>query len=97
MKKRFWTPTEKQLFEEGLEKYGRDWEKVVAHIGTRDMCSVRSHAQIHFAHLMMKGEPLPPKVCFGEGGGGVTCGAHGRGTRRWPRAGKATQCLAKSC
>jgi len=39
-----WTEKEHELFLEALLKYGKIWEKVEEHIGTRDAVSCRSHA-----------------------------------------------------
>ncbi|RKP38142.1 hypothetical protein BJ085DRAFT_28983 [Dimargaris cristalligena] len=61
---------ERQRFIEALELFGRDWKKVVAHIGTRDEKSIRSHAQKHFIKLYRDNLPLPLKVQ--ESGTGYT-------------------------
>jgi MYB-related transcription factor LHY len=39
-----WTDEEHELFLEALKIYGKDWEAVEKHIGTRDAAHVRSHA-----------------------------------------------------
>ncbi|KAI8812666.1 hypothetical protein BJ742DRAFT_793256 [Cladochytrium replicatum] len=65
-----YTEGENELFAEGLELYGREWGKVADHIGTRDVESVRSHAQKHFIRLYRDGKLLPAKVC--ESGEGYT-------------------------
>ena len=56
------TSEEVRKFEEGLELYGRDWPKLVQHIGTRDSHSIRSHAQKYFIKLYRDNRPLPAKV-----------------------------------
>ncbi|KAJ1959310.1 hypothetical protein IWQ62_004661 [Dispira parvispora] len=61
---------ERQRFLEALERYGRSWKQVVAHVGTRDEKSIRSHAQKHFIKLFRDNLPLPAKVQ--ESGTGYT-------------------------
>ena len=40
---RRWTPIERSRLFEGLRKFGKDWNKVTAHVGgERDIASVRS-------------------------------------------------------
>lgn len=57
-----YTEEEEKKFLEALEMFGRDWNKVTAHIGTRDAHSIRSHAQKHFIKLYRDKIPLPEKV-----------------------------------
>ncbi|CAG8433844.1 9607_t:CDS:2 [Ambispora gerdemannii] len=57
-----YTEQEEFLFLEALERWGRDWQKLAEHIGTRDPNSIRSHAQKHFIKLFRDGIPLPLKV-----------------------------------
>ncbi|KAJ3160574.1 hypothetical protein HDU86_000332 [Geranomyces michiganensis] len=57
-----WTDAEEQAFLEGLDLYGRDWKKLTSHIKTRLCDGVKSHAQKHFIHLWLAGQPLPDKV-----------------------------------
>jgi hypothetical protein len=75
----YYTDLEERLFLEGLELFGRDWNKarstsvlladpaalqLQAHVKTRESASLRSHAQMHFIRLFREGKPLPSKVCF---------------------------------
>ena len=56
-----WTEDEHQRFLEGIEKYGKDWEKVATmvrvffpsftQIPTRTICQVRTHAQKYYSKL----------------------------------------------
>lgn len=39
-----WSDEEHQLLIEALKKYGTKWDKVQAHIQTRDKPNIRSHA-----------------------------------------------------
>ncbi|KAJ3172677.1 hypothetical protein HDU88_006007 [Geranomyces variabilis] len=57
-----WTDAEEKAFLEGLDLYGRDWKKLTSHIKTRMCDGVKSHAQKHFIHLWLAGQPLPDKV-----------------------------------
>ena len=48
----YWTDREHELFEEGLNKYGKSsWVKIADWIGTRNHNQVRSHAQKYFKKL----------------------------------------------
>jgi SHAQKYF class myb-like DNA-binding protein len=55
-----WTTREHDAFIVGLNKYGREWKKVSAHIQTRTSAQIRSHAQKYFAKLNkdINGNPL---------------------------------------
>eukprot|EP00027_Filamoeba_sp_ATCC50430_P003224 CAMPEP_0168557022 /NCGR_PEP_ID=MMETSP0413-20121227/9196_1 /TAXON_ID=136452 /ORGANISM="Filamoeba nolandi, Strain NC-AS-23-1" /LENGTH=538 /DNA_ID=CAMNT_0008588011 /DNA_START=98 /DNA_END=1711 /DNA_ORIENTATION=- len=65
-----WSDEEEKLFLEGLELHGRDWDKVVEHVKTRDKFAIKSHAQKHFIKLWKQNLPLPLKVQ--ESGSGHT-------------------------
>lgn len=69
-KARKWSADEQQRFEEGLDMYGRDWEQIARHVGTRDISLIRSHAQKHFIKLAKHDQPLPRRVL--ESGDGYT-------------------------
>ena len=47
-----WTEEEHMRFLEALRIYGKDWDLIEAHIGTRDAAHSRSHAQKFFTKLM---------------------------------------------
>jgi SHAQKYF class myb-like DNA-binding protein len=57
-----WTEEEASRFIEGLALYGRDWERLTQHIGTRSLPLVKSHTQKHFIWLAKHGLPVPAKV-----------------------------------
>jgi Myb-like DNA-binding domain len=57
-----WTDEEVARFNEGLALYGRDWERLTQHIGTRPLPLVKSHTQKHFIWLAKHGLPVPAKV-----------------------------------
>ena len=40
-----WTQEEHLLFLQGLKLYSKDWRKIQAHVGTRTLVQIRSHAQ----------------------------------------------------
>ncbi|OMJ17779.1 Histone H2A deubiquitinase MYSM1 [Smittium culicis] len=61
---------EEALFLEGLNTYGRDYQKISELMKTRESKSIRSHAQKHFIKLFRDNLPLPPKVA--ESGTGYT-------------------------
>jgi SHAQKYF class myb-like DNA-binding protein len=46
-----WTQEEHEKFLQALELYGRDWKKIVQHVGSRTSNQVRSHAQKYFLKL----------------------------------------------
>lgn len=43
-----WTPAEADLFEELIEKYGKNWKKIQSFIKGRSLSQIRSHAQKYF-------------------------------------------------
>jgi SHAQKYF class myb-like DNA-binding protein len=43
-----WTIEEHQLFLEGINKFGREWDKVQSVVKTRSLAQIRSHAQKYF-------------------------------------------------
>ncbi|KAK9831892.1 hypothetical protein WJX81_006547 [Elliptochloris bilobata] len=57
-----WSTAEHALFLEAIDRYGRAWPKIVAHIGTRSVQQVRSHAQKYFLKLEKAGnqDAVPP-------------------------------------
>ncbi|PVZ97378.1 hypothetical protein BB558_006662 [Smittium angustum] len=65
-----YTDEEESMFLEGLELYGRNWQKISGHMKTRESKSIRSHAQKHFIKLFRDNIPLPAKVA--ESGTGYT-------------------------
>lgn len=59
-----WSESEHERFTEGLKLYGRDWKQIVAHVGSRSVAQVRSHAQKYFLKLEKSGNALevpPPR------------------------------------
>lgn len=49
-----WTKEEHARFLQSISLYGKDWKKVVEHVGTRSSNQVRSHAQKYFLKLERK-------------------------------------------
>ena len=47
-----WSDEEHGLFLEALLIFGKDWPKIVNHIGTRDTTNCRAHAQKFFTSLV---------------------------------------------
>jgi SHAQKYF class myb-like DNA-binding protein len=50
-----WTDEEHEKFLDALKIYGKNWNKVHRHVGTRTSAQTRSHAQKYFNKLMKKG------------------------------------------
>ena len=46
-----WSNEEHQKFIQALQLHGRDWKKIVEHVGSRSSNQVRSHAQKYFLKL----------------------------------------------
>lgn len=49
-----WTDEEHAKFLEALQIYGKNWNKVHKHVGSRSSAQTRSHAQKYFNKLMKK-------------------------------------------
>jgi len=49
-----WTDEEHAKFLEALHLYGKNWNKVHRHVGSRTSAQTRSHAQKYFNKLMKK-------------------------------------------
>ena len=61
-----WTKQEHNQFLLGIEKYGKEWKKVAAFVGTRTVMQTRTHAQkfyekLNQVALKATGSPLPSK------------------------------------
>mmetsp|Transcript_10428 Transcript_10428/g.17053 ORF Transcript_10428/g.17053 Transcript_10428/m.17053 type:complete len:429 (+) Transcript_10428:183-1469(+) len=57
-----WTDEEHQRFLEGLRMYERDWKKIQAHVGSKNVMQIRSHAQKFFLKIQKQGgmTQIPP-------------------------------------
>ncbi|XP_068054977.1 deubiquitinase MYSM1 isoform X1 [Anomalospiza imberbis] len=51
-----WTSEEKELFEQGLVKFGRRWTKISKLIGTRTVLQVKSYARQYFRNKAKNGD-----------------------------------------
>ena len=53
-KRGHWTQDEHERFIEAINKYGKDWKKIMQVVGTRSSNQIRSHAQKYFIKLDKK-------------------------------------------
>ncbi|KAM9762755.1 histone H2A deubiquitinase MYSM1 [Menidia menidia] len=60
-----WSKQEKELFEEGLAKFGRRWTKVAKLVGSRTVLQVKSYARQHFKNKSNS----EPRAAAPSGGG----------------------------
>ncbi|KAM9379422.1 deubiquitinase MYSM1 [Phaethornis superciliosus] len=51
-----WTSEEKELFEQGVVKFGRRWTKIAKLIGSRTVLQVKSYARQHFKNKAQNGD-----------------------------------------
>ena len=58
-----WIDSEQKALEIGLERFGRDWEKIEAFMGTRTVGGIKSRVKTYFLQLLEEGKDLPKKVC----------------------------------
>ena len=57
-----WTVQEHKRFLEALRIYGKDWVKIVKHVGTRDATHTRSHAQKFISKIIKAQKGLEPPI-----------------------------------
>eukprot|EP00183_Erythrolobus_madagascarensis_P005982 CAMPEP_0185844992 /NCGR_PEP_ID=MMETSP1354-20130828/1074_1 /TAXON_ID=708628 /ORGANISM="Erythrolobus madagascarensis, Strain CCMP3276" /LENGTH=653 /DNA_ID=CAMNT_0028544841 /DNA_START=307 /DNA_END=2268 /DNA_ORIENTATION=- len=57
-----WTPDEHERFLEALRRFDRDWKRIEAHVGSKNVIQIRSHAQKYFIKVQKHntGEHVPP-------------------------------------
>ncbi|KAL1220327.1 Protein LHY [Cardamine amara subsp. amara] len=58
-----WTEDEHERFLEALRLYGRAWQRIEEHIGTKTAVQIRSHAQKFFTKLEKEAEAKGIPVC----------------------------------
>ena len=51
-----WSKEEKSLFNEAILLHGKDWIKVSAHVGTRNVPAIRSYARLFRKELEQDSE-----------------------------------------
>ncbi|XP_072961972.1 protein CCA1-like isoform X2 [Typha angustifolia] len=61
-----WTEEEHSRFLKALKLYGRAWQRIQEHIGTKSAVQIRSHAQKFFSKLQLEKEALAKGTPVGQ-------------------------------
>ncbi|XP_053432554.1 deubiquitinase MYSM1 isoform X2 [Nycticebus coucang] len=81
-----WTIEEKELFEQGLAKFGRRWTKIAKLVGSRTVLQVKSHARQYFKNKVKWGPET--ETAKQKSSGNPQVRNEGTGTEAW-----ASSCL----
>ncbi|XP_068396080.1 deubiquitinase MYSM1 isoform X2 [Eschrichtius robustus] len=81
-----WTIEEKELFEQGLAKFGRRWTKIAKLIGSRTVLQVKSYARQYFKNKVKSDGP-EKETPNQKNSSGFQMKNEGEGTKAWTPSG----------
>ncbi|TKC46361.1 hypothetical protein EI555_008301, partial [Monodon monoceros] len=81
-----WTVEEKELFEQGLAKFGRRWTKIAKLVGSRSVLQVKSYARQYFKNKVKSDGP-EKETANQKNSSGFQMKNEAEGTKAWTPSG----------
>nr|XP_044626857.1 deubiquitinase MYSM1 isoform X9 [Equus asinus] len=82
-----WTIEEKELFEQGLAKFGRRWTKIAKVVGSRTVLQVKSYAKQYFKNKEVKLDGPEKETPDQKNGSDLQIKNEDKGTEAWTPSG----------